>query len=265
MRELDGNAPMMGKVFHRSYRVQQEIQASDLPAAVRAQVERLWRQRWQFYHHPLHGAGYALDPEVGRKLYWLLCCNWLRLLLARASACRCLSTPFSAWCLKHAPPPFPLSLAQFWGDSGVTGEDECFTNLLKVVQDTYASDAAAAQRARQQYASYKAKEGLFGQAAAEEDAKAMPAWQWWQLYGAGAPELRKVAMRVLSQVASSSACERCWSVYDFIHSARRNRLAPARAEKLVRIYMNLRLVEATSSPFFEERFIDWVEGGTGEI
>ena len=77
---------------------------------------------------------------------------------------------------------------------------------------------------------------------------------------AAAPQLQKVAMRVLAQVASSSACERCWSVYDFIHSARRNRLAPARAEKLVRIYMNLRLVDATSSPTFEERFCDWVCG-----
>ena len=125
--------------------------------------------------------------------------------------------------------------------------------------------AAAAQRARQQYASYKAKEGLFGSAAAAADAEAMPAWQWWRMYGAGSPELQKVAMRVLSQVASSSACERCWSVYDFIHSARRNRLAPERAEKLVRIYMNLRLVESNSDPSFEERFIEWVEGSTGEV
>ena len=124
---------------------------------------------------------------------------------------------------------------------------------------------AAAQRARQQYASYKAKEGLFGQPQAVADAAAMPAWQWWQLYGCGALELQQVAMRLLSQVASASACERCWSAYDFIHSARRNRLAPQRAEKLVRCYMNLRLVEANHDPAFEERFIDWVEGSTGEV
>jgi hypothetical protein len=29
--------------------------------------------------------------------------------------------------------------------------------------------------------------------------------------------------------------------------------------------MNLRLVEANSSPTFEERFMDWVEGETGEV
>ena len=61
------------------------------------------------------------------------------------------------------------------------------------------------------------------------------------------------------------ACERCWSVYDFIHSARRNRLAPQRAEKLVRIHMNLRLVESNSDPSFEEGFIEWVEGSTGDM
>lgn len=66
------------------------------------------------------------------------------------------------------------------------------------------------------------------------------------------------------QVASSSACERCWSVYDFIHSARRNRLAPERAEKPVSIYMNMRLVEEASSFSFEERFVEWVEGNGDE-
>lgn len=39
MRELHGNAPMMGKVFHRAYSVHQAIAASDLPAGVRRAVE----------------------------------------------------------------------------------------------------------------------------------------------------------------------------------------------------------------------------------
>ena len=64
LRQLDGDAPMMGKVFSRSYRVQQEIKASSLPAAVKSQVDAAWVARWQFFRHPLHGAGYALDPEV---------------------------------------------------------------------------------------------------------------------------------------------------------------------------------------------------------
>lgn len=105
---------------------------------------------------------------------------------------------------------------------------------------------------------------MFGHAAAAKDAPDTPAWQWWEMYGAGAPELQRVAMRVLSLVASSSACERCWSIYDFIHSARRNKLAPERAEKLVRVYMNLRLAESAQDVTAEERFMEWVEGSVGE-
>lgn len=149
---------------------------------------------------------------------------------------------------------------QFWDDDGVSGRDECYSNLLDIIEATYPEDEGRQQKARQQFASYKAKEGMFGHKAAISDAQHMPAWQWWETYGVGAPELQRVAKRILSQVSSSSACERCWSVYDFIHSARRNRLAPERAEKLVRIYMNLRLAEDAGSVTSEERFMEWVEG-----
>jgi len=43
-------------------------------------------------------------------------------------------------------------------------------------------------------------------------------------FGAHVPDLQKVAVRVLSQVSSASACERNWSTFDFIHSKKRNRL-----------------------------------------
>ena len=44
------------------------------------------------------------------------------------------------------------------------------------------------------------------------------------------------------QVASSSAAERNWSTYSFIHSVKRNRLAARKAEDLVYIHSNLRLL-----------------------
>jgi hypothetical protein len=91
----------------------------------------------------------------------------------------------AAWLLNSTCPPPPAP--QFLDDTGVTGADECFRNLLKIAGDAFADDAAAAQRARQQHASYKAKEGLFGQPEAAADASAMPAWQWWHMYGSSAP------------------------------------------------------------------------------
>ena len=58
-----------------------------------------------------------------------------------------------------------------------------------------------------------------------------------------------MAVQVLAQVASVSACERNWSTYDFIHSRKRNKLQPQRAGKLVRVFTNLRLVHKGAGPW----------------
>lgn len=61
------------------------------------------------------------------------------------------------------------------------------------------------------------------------------------MYGEKVSELRHLASHLLSQVASSSAAERNWSTYSFIHSVKRNRLTSKRAEKLVYVHGSLRL------------------------
>jgi hypothetical protein len=38
--------------------------------------------------------------------------------------------------------------------------------------------------------------------------------KWWLNHGSSAPNLRKLAARILSLTCSSSACERCWSSYE---------------------------------------------------
>jgi len=64
---------------------------------------------------------------------------------------------------------------------------------------------------------------------------------WWGMHGDDAPEIKHLAVRLLSQIASSSAAERNWSTYSFIHSIKRNRLTSRRAEKLVAVHSSLRL------------------------
>ena len=61
------------------------------------------------------------------------------------------------------------------------------------------------------------------------------------MHGDDAPEIQHLAIRLLSQIASSSAIERNWSTYSFIHSIKRNRLSSKRAEKLVAVHSALRL------------------------
>lgn len=61
------------------------------------------------------------------------------------------------------------------------------------------------------------------------------------MYGTDAPNLRKIAMRILSQTASSSGCERNWSTFALIHTKVRNRLNYQKLERLVFAQYNMRL------------------------
>ena len=61
------------------------------------------------------------------------------------------------------------------------------------------------------------------------------------MFGIQTPTLRKLAMRILSQTASSSACERNWSTFALVHTKQRNRLAYKRLEELVFCSYNMKL------------------------
>ncbi|CAN1792647.1 hypothetical protein LINPERHAP1_LOCUS19762 [Linum perenne] len=55
------------------------------------------------------------------------------------------------------------------------------------------------------------------------------------------PLLQNIAIKLLSQTASSSGCERNWSVFERIHTKRRNRLEHKRLRDLVFVHYNMRL------------------------
>jgi hypothetical protein len=59
-------------------------------------------------------------------------------------------------------------------------------------------------------------------------------------YGTSAPNLQHLTIRVLSQIYSCSGCERNWSMFEHIHSKKRNRLEHQRLNNLVYIHCNLR-------------------------
>ncbi|XP_048613108.1 uncharacterized protein LOC106430951 [Brassica napus] len=65
--------------------------------------------------------------------------------------------------------------------------------------------------------------------------------EWWKLFGCDIPDLQKLAIRILSQTASSSGCERNWSVFERIHTKKRNKLEHQRLNDLVYVHYNLRL------------------------
>ena len=65
--------------------------------------------------------------------------------------------------------------------------------------------------------------------------------EWWKFFGCDVPNLQKLAIRILSQTASFSGCERNWSVFERIHTKKRNRLEYQRLNDLVYVHYNLRL------------------------
>ena len=65
--------------------------------------------------------------------------------------------------------------------------------------------------------------------------------EWWFMYGNHAPTLSNLVLKVISQIASSSACERNWSTFALIHIKQINRLAYPRLQQLVFCYYNMKL------------------------
>ena len=103
-------------------------------------------------------------------------------------------------------------------------------------------DDEEAALVRRQLSNYTLNTGPFGTMHAIQDREHFSALEWWNMHGGGTPLLQSLALRVLSQVVNTSSAERCWSSYSFIHSVKRNRLSLDRAESLVYVHYNLRLL-----------------------
>jgi hypothetical protein len=61
------------------------------------------------------------------------------------------------------------------------------------------------------------------------------------MFGYSTPALQKLAIRIVSQCASTTGCERNWSTFAFIHTKVRNCLTYEKLHKLVYVNYNLRI------------------------
>ena len=80
---------------------------------------------------------------------------------------------------------------------------------------------------------------------------------WWDANGGSCPELQYVARLVLAHPASASICERINSEFAFIKDRRRNKLQHEKANKLVAIFHNLRLLARMNKPNCVEPAVGW--------
>lgn len=110
-----------------------------------------------------------------------------------------------------------------------------------------------------QLAVYRGKKGMFARPWIMAAAKDMPAYMWWDQHGSSVPELQAVARIVLAQPSSSSICERINSEFEFVKDRRRNKLSHSKANKLVALFHNLRLLKRMKQPQYEEPAVGWSE------
>ncbi|XP_009596829.1 uncharacterized protein [Nicotiana tomentosiformis] len=85
---------------------------------------------------------------------------------------------------------------------------------------------------------YSQADGMFGLQAAIRARDIRLPVEWWMQFGHQTLNLQKFAVKVLSLTCSASGCERNWSVYEHIHSKKRNRLELSRLNDLVYIKYN---------------------------
>ena len=88
-------------------------------------------------------------------------------------------------------------------------------------------------------------------------AASQPAYLWWDANGASCPELQYMARLILSQPASASICERINSEFAFVKDSRRNRLDHVKANKLVALFHNLRLLWRMRKVAYSEPAVGW--------
>ncbi|CAL8465879.1 g5415 [Coccomyxa elongata] len=201
MRLVDSNMPSMGKVYPMCAQIEEHIKAVGLDDNVQESVSKIFRERWDKMHSPLHAAAYMLEPQFRNAAFG-----------------REVKTDFRKVAKKMMPDTYVTAHTQFYSytnNEGVFGDPD----LMSMTEDGHNNQ--------------------------------IPTYQFWNQ-----EVLARIAQRVTALVSSAGACERNWSTYDFIHSKKRNRLHPDRANDLVFVFTNSRLIQKFKEP---ERFAEWVQ------
>ncbi|XP_042375950.1 uncharacterized protein LOC121969771 [Zingiber officinale] len=125
----------------------------------------------------------------------------------------------------------------FYSNSDIENDTEVMEGLYKCISRLVRGEDLQ-DKITNQLEKYKKAEGLFGLPMTIRQRTLKSPADWWSSYGASTPELKTFAMKILNLTCSSSGCERNWSVFEHIHSKKRNRLSQQRLNDLVYIKYN---------------------------
>ncbi|XP_020415467.1 uncharacterized protein LOC18782979 [Prunus persica] len=135
------------------------------------------------------------------------------------------------------------------------------TRERKQCIERFFSNEVERRAVNEEYASFSACIEDFSGMDSMKDRGFMAPVKWWVIHGASTPKLQTIALKLLGHPSSSSCCERNWSTYNFIHSIKRNKITPERAEDLVFVHSNLRLLSRKRPEYKEGETHMWDVGG----
>eukprot|EP00253_Pinus_taeda_P033304 PITA_33304 len=119
-------------------------------------------------------------------------------------------------------------------------DGEVNAGLIDCLERMVPSHAGQLQIHRQLTA-FSMASGTFGENLAKMARDVDQPTHWWESFGGQCPQLQKFAIRVLSQTCNASGCERNWSVFEHMHTKKRNRLEQKWLNDLVFVQYNLQL------------------------
>ena len=91
------------------------------------------------------------------------------------------------------------------------------------------------------YEAFKTRTGELGYPAVIAAGNRLPAHKWWHTHAHSLPTLRVVALSLLPLHTTATSSERAWSAQGVIQTAIRANLGSETQDKLVNVYLNVRL------------------------
>ncbi|CAL5098119.1 unnamed protein product [Urochloa decumbens] len=225
LRFSDGEGPKMGEIYERMDNMVGEIKdimtQDDNPHKLDyPEVEEIIMDRWEKMNIPLHSLAFALNPKYYDQRY--------------------IEKPAPGGFVRKAPNKDP----------------DVMKGVLEAIKKI-GDDASEQKFLREQFTHFISKKGIYALPYVKQDAYSMDAIDWWETYGSETPDLAAIAIKILSQPISSSSAERIWSTYEYIHSAKRNKLNAKNADKLVYIHSNLRLLSRVTESYKKGPHSKW--------
>jgi len=249
LRRFDSSAPAIGKVYSSWFELGEHLGSAASP--YQAKCLEKHAERWAYGHSDFAAAAYVLDPEFhehGQSENEEVSSGFFNV-VEKIGILQQVRNDVSTY------EPLWKARLEF-----VKDDPDKLASYDKFPTYPSAADPKVGQfceKVNAQLTLYRTKKGTFARAWIMASAEQMPAYLWWDANGASCPELQYVARLVLAQPASASICERINSEFAFIKDRRRNKLQHDKANKLVAIFHNLRLLARMNKPNYVEPAVGW--------